>query len=161
MKEAEERELKILALLNAHDWQRGPLVVEMEQAVDIRVALMDNRALRRQIMHLRSTAAQLAPVIRQLWDAALKHVMPVWTMLAPYLEPGAPVGAEWEVETAAGYETDPVPAPKDDDHGTCTVCGGEIEFIVEAASNGDALDTWWAHLVHPADGHQAQLGGPA
>jgi hypothetical protein len=157
MKEAEERELKILALLNAHDWQRGPLVVEMEQAVDIRVALMDNRALRRQIMHLRSTAAQLAPVIRQLWDAALKHVMPVWTMLAPYLEPDAPMGAEWDAETAAGYETDPVDQPPTEhgSHGTCAICGHEIQLIQRFGK------PWWHHLVYEHDGHDAVFGGPA
>jgi hypothetical protein len=161
VRDAEDREQAILDLLAGHNWERGPLVVEAEQGVEIRLALMDNRALRKQIGTMREAFAQAAPVLRDIWNAAVKHVVPMWTMISPYLEPGAPVGAEWEVETAAGYETDPVPAPKDDDHGTCTVCGGEIEFIVEAASNGDALDTWWAHLVHPADGHQAQLGGPA
>jgi hypothetical protein len=52
------------------------------------------------------------------------------------------------------------------DHGKCTVCGGEIEFYEDAVypvGNGEkeVLTTWWAHRVHPADGHDAVLGGPA
>lgn len=106
MKDAEERDQKILDLLR-RDWDKGPLVIEAATAVEIRLAIADNRALRQQIGHLRTAVDELAPVVRQLWDAALKHVMPAWTMIAPYLETDAPMGAEWAVKVQAGYEERP------------------------------------------------------
>jgi hypothetical protein len=53
-----------------------------------------------------------------------------------------------------GYETDPEPKPTEGEHGTC-VCGGAIHYI-DCPTGG-----WWAHDEHPADGHDAVLGGPA
>lgn len=55
------------------------------------------------------------------------------------------------------YETDieDGPDPKAGDHGTCSPCGQEIVYI-DSPYGG-----WWAHGVHPADGHDAAIGGPA
>lgn len=63
-------------------------------------------------------------------------------------------------------ETDPEegPPPRHGDHGTCAVCGGQIAYYEETRHNGvedESLSAWWSHLDHPADGHDAQLGGPA
>lgn len=55
--------------------------------------------------------------------------------------------------------------PQHGDSGTCAMCGGEIEFYRDSVwvvgSGEETLTTWWAHAVHPADGHDAVLGGPA
>lgn len=55
--------------------------------------------------------------------------------------------------------------PQHGDSGTCAVCGGEIEFyrdsVYTVGGEEETLTTWWAHRVHPADGHDAVLGGPA
>lgn len=58
------------------------------------------------------------------------------------------------------------PQPKHGDSGTCAKCGGEIEFYEGAvypagSKEKEVLTTWWAHRVHPTDGHDAVLGGPA
>jgi hypothetical protein len=47
---------------------------------------------------------------------------------------------------------------------TCGTCDGGIHYIEYTAWNGlevDVLDAKWSHLQHPADGHDAVLGGPA
>jgi hypothetical protein len=49
---------------------------------------------------------------------------------------------------------EPDPKPKRGDHGTC-VCGGAITYW-DSPHGG-----WWAHDERPADGHDAELGGPA
>lgn len=56
-----------------------------------------------------------------------------------------------------GYEADADegPEPAAGDHGTCAVCGGGIRY--QSCPTGG----WWIHDTHPADGHDAQLGGPA
>lgn len=47
------------------------------------------------------------------------------------------------------------------EHGDCTLCtkcGDVIEFVRHKQWNGveyEVLDEWWAHLTHPADGHDA------
>ncbi len=64
-------------------------------------------------------------------------------------------------EACIEWEPDETPAPKHGDHGTCATCGGEIEYYEAATYNGDVLDSWWSHRTHPADNHDAQLGGPA
>lgn len=61
-------------------------------------------------------------------------------------------------------ENDPEPKPTSGDHGTCTRCGGEIWYWEATAWNGveeEVLDAGWSHTVHPTDGHDAELGGPA
>jgi hypothetical protein len=45
--------------------------------------------------------------------------------------------------------------------GTCTHCGIGIQYFVHEDQYGNVLDAWWAHDEHPADGHDAELGGPA
>lgn len=60
-----------------------------------------------------------------------------------------------EQDDASGYETDPDPKPRDGEHGTCAVSGGEIHYV--SCDHGG----WWAHETHPADGHDAEIGGPA
>jgi hypothetical protein len=162
MKAAEDREQAILELLSEHDWAKGPLTVDTATAVEIRLAIIDNRSLRKQVAHLRAVAAELAPVVQQLLDAAIKHITPVWTMLKPYLETGAPMGAEWDVETAAGYETDPEPRPKNGDRGTCAGCAKEIEYCEGAEYHDRVIPGFWFHLsTVPETEHPAQLGGPA
>jgi hypothetical protein len=67
-------------------------------------------------------------------------------------------------DDAAGYETDADPKPRHGDLGTCATCGGEIEYFEETRWNGledDVIASWWSHLVHPADEHDAVLGGAA
>lgn len=156
MSEVREREQAILDLLS-RDWSKGPLVIEAETAVEIRTVIADNRALRRQVDHLRGVMAELSPVIQSLWDAAVKHVTPVLALVGPYLEPDAPMGAEWDVKVQSGYEDDPPPPePSHGDRGTCAVCGGEI--IYRQANDGTL---WWAHVKTVADGHGARFGGPA
>jgi hypothetical protein len=54
----------------------------------------------------------------------------------------------------AGYETDADPKPLDGEHGTC-VFGCAIRYVER-----DGL-SWWAHETEPADGHDAEIGGPA
>lgn len=69
-----------------------------------------------------------------------------------------------EQDDEAGYETDPDPKPRDGEHGTCAVCGGEIHYWEATVWNGvedDVIDTHWSHVQHPADGHDAEIGGPA
>ena len=54
--------------------------------------------------------------------------------------------------------------PQHGDHGTCAKCGQEIEFFQEAKWNGvedEVLSSWWSHLKHPEDNHDAEHGGPA
>lgn len=63
-----------------------------------------------------------------------------------------------------GRETDADPTPRDGDHGTCAICGGEIHYWEYSRWNGvedDVLDSRWSHVEHPADGHDAEIGGPA
>jgi anti-anti-sigma factor len=63
-----------------------------------------------------------------------------------------------------GDEDDTEPQPTSGDHGTCTRCGGEIWYWEATAWNGveeEVLDSGWSHCSHPADGHDAELGGPA
>lgn len=52
------------------------------------------------------------------------------------------------------YEDDSEPTPADGDHGTC-VFGDSIRYV-DCTHGG-----WWAHEVHPTDGHDVELGGPA
>lgn len=64
----------------------------------------------------------------------------------------------------ADYETDADPKPRDGEHGTCATCGGEIHYWEYTRWNGvedDVLDAHWSHVEHPADGHDAEIGGPA
>jgi hypothetical protein len=58
-------------------------------------------------------------------------------------------------EACIDWEPDDAPEPSDGEHGTCAACGGEIGFQ-DAPGGG-----WWIHDTHPADGHDAQSGGPA
>jgi hypothetical protein len=46
-------------------------------------------------------------------------------------------------------------APRDGEHGTCARCGQPIEYL------GEPYGAWWTHKSAPADGHGAELGGPA
>jgi hypothetical protein len=70
-----------------------------------------------------------------------------------------PVAAEFldrlHATTAVEHEDGPEPTPRDGEHGTCAACGGAIRYI-DCPTGG-----WWAHETHPADGHDAELGGPA
>jgi hypothetical protein len=63
------------------------------------------------------------------------------------------------------YEGDAAPpTPVHGTRGTCGICGGDIEYVEATAWNGyevDVLDAWWAHRQHPADGHDAEIEGPA
>lgn len=71
---------------------------------------------------------------------------------------------EYRPDEAYGYEMDADPKPRDGDHGTCAICGGEIHYWEATAWNGvedDVIDTHWSHVQHPADGHDAEIGGPA
>ncbi len=156
----QEQEQEILDLLN-RNWSRGPLVIEAETAVEIRAIIADNRALRRQVGTMRHAFATLSPVIQNLWRTAVMHVTPVLALIGPYLEATAPMGAEWDVKVMAGYEEDPEPRPRYGDRGTCAVCSGEIMYFQLEAGDGEVLKTGWDHTGHTADGHGAQLGGPA
>ncbi len=57
--------------------------------------------------------------------------------------------------------------PAHGDTADCVVCGKKIEYIEETASTGDGrggyevLNSWWHHVSHPEDGHDAVFGGPA
>lgn len=53
------------------------------------------------------------------------------------------------------YETDSEPPLFDGQHGACAPCGQPIRYV-DCPTGG-----WWAHEVHPADDHDAALGGPA
>lgn len=50
--------------------------------------------------------------------------------------------------------TDPIvtPEPEHGDLAQCTICHEAMEFLSSPSGS------WWAHLVHPADGHDAQFG---
>jgi hypothetical protein len=76
--------------------------------------------------------------------------------LAPRTEAWS-IGRPRVTPPADGYETgaDEGPEPRGGDHGTCATCGGQIHY--QACPTGG----WWIHDAHPADGHDAQLGGPA
>jgi hypothetical protein len=68
------------------------------------------------------------------------------------------------LDDGAGYETDADPKPQHGDHGTCATCGGEIEYWEHSRWNGvedGVLDGQWSHHIHPADGHDAVIGGAA
>lgn len=54
------------------------------------------------------------------------------------------------------YEDDPEPKSKHGDQGTCARCGERIEYYSDEKSGG-----FWSHLHHPADNHDAVIGGPA
>lgn len=53
------------------------------------------------------------------------------------------------------YEDDLEYEEQDGDTGSCAVCGGDIIYW-DSPHGG-----WWSHVVHPADEHDAVLGGPA
>lgn len=50
--------------------------------------------------------------------------------------------------------------PQHGDRSNCGECGGLIHYIEYSQWAGDhveVLDAWWAHNVHPGDGHDAHL----
>lgn len=55
----------------------------------------------------------------------------------------------------AEYEDDPEPTPANGEHGTYATCSEPIHYI-DCPHGG-----WWNHDVQPADGHDAEIGGPA
>lgn len=56
-------------------------------------------------------------------------------------------------------ETDANSKPCHGDHGTCAVCGNEIRYYGIAGLEG--YGARWMHEQPTADGHDAELGGPA
>jgi hypothetical protein len=133
---------------------------------DVLAVVADNVALRAQVYPLRAENEQLAADLGKLraafealkpWVAPMLNdflrntVMPLWRAIEPILEAQ---GFEGSVDEVAGQ-------PSHGDSGTCSVCGGVIEFYEETAGNGDVLNSWWSHVGHPRDEHDAQLGGPA
>ncbi len=67
-------------------------------------------------------------------------------------------------DDAVGYEPDPAPKPRDGERATCATCGGAIHYWEYSRWNGvdyDVIDSRWSHFEHPADGHDAVIGGPA
>jgi hypothetical protein len=62
------------------------------------------------------------------------------------------------------YGREDVELAPDGDRGTCAICGGEIHYWEYTRWNGvedEVLDSHWSHAAHPADGHDAEIGGPA
>ena len=85
---------------------------------------------------------------------------PLMTMTGLYVAINCP-GC---LEALSNDETDADPKPRDGEHGTCATCGGEIHYWEYTRWNGvedDVLDAHWSHVEHPADGHDAEIGGPA
>lgn len=75
-----------------------------------------------------------------------------------------PAGTKGGSDTPPPSRSTARTSPASGDHGTCTRCGGEIWYWEATAWNGveeEVLDAGWSHLNHPADGHDAVLGGPA
>lgn len=62
---------------------------------------------------------------------------------------------EPEQDDASRYETGPEPKLRDGEFGTCAHCNQPIEYL------GEPYGAWWTHKSAPADGHDAELGGPA
>lgn len=56
----------------------------------------------------------------------------------------------------AAPKSEPKPKPHHGDTDTCMTCQGDIEYYEEAAGNGDVLNSWWSHHVHPEDRHDAK-----
>ena len=53
-----------------------------------------------------------------------------------------------------------VDAPRHGDRSQCLECGGRIHYIEHsqwAGTHHEVLDAWWAHNVHPSDGHDARI----
>jgi hypothetical protein len=70
-------------------------------------------------------------------------------------------GADGGGGVKPGAERDIAPEPQHGDRATCSTCGGRIHYLEYTAWNGletDVLDAWWAHDMHPADGHDAKPG---
>lgn len=74
---------------------------------------------------------------------------------------GEALAAIIRARVAEAHETDATPRPRHVAHGTCGKCGGGITYWVHDDSYGNVLDAQWSHVLHSADGHDAELGGPA
>ena len=92
---------------------------------------------------MRETIKLAAKYIQPTWDATVKAIIPLWKALEPLIDPPAP------------ERLDSAEQPSHSGRAVCVGCGGPIEYIREQANNGDVLNSWWAHVEHPADGHDA------
>jgi len=103
----------------------------------IRALAAENKQLREDNLKLTEAVKAAANVIRPLWDAAIKHLSPLWSAIEPLVE-------EKQQPTAR--------------RGVCKVCDGLIEFHEEAAgTTGVAVTRWWEHLKPPLVAHNAVL----
>lgn len=111
--------------------------------------------------------ADLAAISLKHWeDGALAHVSQPTAIETTAIAAAREFLGEAVVlgDDEDGYETDADPKPRDGDRGTCAICGGEIHYWEYTRWNGvedDVLDSRWSHVEHPADGHDAEIGGPA
>jgi len=105
---------------------------------ELRRVAEENRRLRAENAQMREAIKAAAKFLQPAWDAAIAYLVPLWQALEPLVDPG----------------------PHHGDLDSCKVCNGVIEYVEESAGNSDAvLNSWWSHVVHPDDGHDAEPGG--